>query len=427
MTDTRPIVITARSLFDGTGAVTVRDVAVLIIGERIAEVGPRASIRVPDEAEVIDLGERVLLPGLIDAHTHFYTAGMDNVVMRSVEPAARKLIRGVIGAADMLHAGFTGTRDLGNRDSVHIKRAIEEGEIPGPRMMVARMIITQTGGSPDPYWLPLDQVRATDYRCRIADGVEEVRLAAREQIREGADFLKIMTSGGAGSRTSLADTYHYSLAEISVVVEEGHKNGMRVAAHALGGPAILNAVRAGVDSIEHGHHASDASLDLMKEHDVVFVPTLSVVKLFATAFAGQQGTERARDAYESARLVVRAAKARGVRIAAGTDYGGFKINRLGAGNVIEVEELVSAGLTPAEALVAATKRGAEAMAMDSDIGTVEKGKLADLIATDADPLADISALRKVSFVMKGGSIVRDENAGKSATKNAAINGQRGSR
>lgn len=397
----RQTAIYADRLLDGTGSPPVQNAAILLAGDRIVAVGPRASVKVPADATVVDLGARTLLPGLIDAHVHFYTAGVDNVQLRAIEPATRKTIRGVVGAAELLAAGYTSVRDMGYADSVHIKQAIEAGEIPGPRMLTPGRIIVQTGGSPDPYWLPLGFVREFDYRCRIADGADEIRRAAREQIRNGADFIKVMTSSGLADRLPIPGSYHYTLEELRAVAEEAHKVGLRLAAHAVSGPAIRNAVLAGAQTIEHGHYADDEALDAMAKGGVIFVPTLAVVRAFLKLSA------KAEAAFANALDVVRKARERGVRIAAGSDFGGLPITRLGQNNKQECELLVEAGLSPAEVIEATTRGGAEAMGQADLVGTLEAGKLADIVATPADPLTAISGLRQIDFVMKGGTVVRD--------------------
>ena len=233
--------------------------------------------------------------------------------------------------------------------------------------------------------------------------MDEVRRAAREQIREGADFLKVMTSGGLGERHGIEDTYHYTLGELEAAVEEAQKRGLRVAAHAVGAPAVKNAIRAGARTIEHGSYADDEGLDLMAERDVVYVPTLAVMAAYGPGLKNP-AAERA---LEATRIRVQGARTRGIRIAAGSDFGGVPLSRLGTNNFAEVEQLVIAGLTPAEVIVSLTKHGAAALARENDIGTVEPGKLADLVATPADPLHDIGALRAIDVVIKGGSIVAD--------------------
>lgn len=396
--------ITANRLLSGTGDSPVENAVVLVSDGRISAAGSRANIPIPANAQIIDLGKRTLLPGLIDAHVHFYTAGVDSMILRSIEPSPRKLIRAVGEAARLLQAGFTATRDMGYGDAVYLKQAIEAGEIPGPRMATPRYMIVQTGGSPDPHWLPREFVDQFDYRCRLADGIAEVQQAAREQLRGGADFLKIMASGGLGERHGLKDTYHYTLDELKAIVEEGHKLGVRVAAHAIGAPAVKNAVLAGVDTIEHGSYVDDEALDLMAEHDVIFIPTLGIMQAFAAGPAGIS-RDRAQEVLDEGMARVSQAGDRGIRIAAGTDFGGVPLTKHG-NNAIEAELLVEAGLSPTEALTAITLRGAQAMGREAEFGSVEVGKLADLVATGVDPHSDIRALQAVDFVMKGGQVVR---------------------
>lgn len=405
--------IKAARLVDGNGGAPLERPVVLVDGERITAVGPEATVTVPPGAEVIDLGDRTLLPGLIDAHTHFYTSNKNDWVLRSIEPAQRKLIRAVGDVKKLLHNGFTAVRELGNLDSVYLKQAIEEGDIPGPRMAVARMIIVQTGGSPDPYWLPVEWVEKYDYRCRLADGIDEVRKAAREQIRGGADFLKVMTSSGLNDRGDFRKTYHFTPGELEAAVEEAEKAGTFVAAHAVSARAAKNAARAGAATIEHGSFLDQEAVELMAQHDVIYVPTLSIQHAVAVSNAGGAMADtvaKTKEGMEARRQSVRLAKEAGVRIAAGTDFGGIPLTAHGP-NALEAELLVSAGLSNGEAIVSATLHSAAAMGRAADLGTVEAGKYADLIGVDTNPLEDITALRNVSFVMKGGTVVRSGPAG----------------
>lgn len=408
------LALTADNLVDGTGAKPLHHAVVIVRDGRIDTVGTRDNVKVPEGMPTIDLGASTLIPGLIDAHTHWYTAGSDDFVQRSIEPSARKLIRATVAAKDLLHAGFTAARDMGYQDTIYLKQAIEEGEIEGPRLTTPVRMIVQTGGSPDPWWLPLDTVRSHDYRCRIADGEAEVRLAAREQIRAGADFLKIMASGGLGERLSLENSYHYSKVELEAIVEEGHKVGLMVAAHAIGAPAVKITVRAGVDTVEHGSYLDQEAAELMVEHDVVFVPTLSVLHSFANP--GPQSRlstgarDKARAAFEAGLNAVAIAREAGVRIAAGTDWGGTTLTRHG-GNVLEAELLVQAGMTHDEALRAMTSVAADAIGRGAEMGTLTKGKLADMAASPGNPSNSINHLRDITFVMKGGRIVRDGRNG----------------
>jgi imidazolonepropionase-like amidohydrolase len=381
----------------------------MIEGARITSVGIQGQIPIEPGTDMIDLGPKVLLPGLIDAHIHLYRAGTDNLVLRSIEPPERKLIRGVADAKQLLYAGFTAARDMGFRDSVHIKRAIEEGDIEGPRLVTPGRMIVQTGGSPDPFWLPLEWVEEYDYRCRIADGVDEVRRAVREQIRSGADFVKVMASGGLTTRGRGQRAFDYSAGELQVVVEEARKAGLMVAAHALGSTAVANAVNAGADTIEHGGSIDDPTLELMAKRDVVFVPTLALTHAIArrphsTQFDAAVRT-RAEEGYEQTALTVGKAHSLGIRIAAGTDFGGLPVSTHGT-NAVEARLLVDAGLTPAEAISSITEHAAEALGLRDEIGTVEVGKYADLVAVTVNPLEDIESLvSHVAFVMKGGKAI----------------------
>lgn len=401
--------ITAAAMIPVPGGASVPNPVVCVEGERIKTIGTRDGVEIPAGANTLDLGSRTIFPGLIDAHTHCGVSSSTGGVARSLEPTQRKLIRAVRSLETLLEAGVTATRDFGYDGAIHLRDAIQAGEIIGPRMVCPHMMITQTGGSPDPYWLPRDFVLKHDYRVCLADGVDAVIKASRRQIRAGADFLKIMASGGLGDRHGLEKSYHYTLPELEAIVEEGHKLGLRVAAHAVGAEAVKNCVRAGVDTVEHGSLLDDEAIDMLAASSVIFVPTLMIIDAFANADESFKvdavaRSNAARSLDKAMDGVGRALRA-GVRIAAGTDSGSLPIAPAGR-NWREAELLVAAGMSSPEALEAITVTSAEAMGRQDSLGTLEVGKYADIVGSEVNPLDDIAGLRSIDFVMKGGAVVR---------------------
>jgi imidazolonepropionase-like amidohydrolase len=390
-------------LFDGTGRVWPA-AAVHIQGERIAGVYERAPETLSPEEPVLDLAGKTIIPGLINCHTHLCLDGspdpsaawMRQTITKNVLVAAKHAER-------TLRAGITTVRDLGGMEYVDIalRDAINEGLIPGPRMKVSGKVICMTGGHG---WGP---------GGREADGPDEVRKAAREQLKAGADIIKIMATGGVMTFGVEPGSQQLNEDEMRAAVEEARKAGKLTASHAQGAAGIKAVVRAGVDSIEHGFYLDDEAIALMLERGTYFVPTLAALYhiLEAGTAAGipafmVEKSLRARDAQLAS--FERARKA-GIPIAAGND-GGTPFNT--ADNLpSELERLVENGMTPAEALLAATSVASRLLRMEAEIGTIEAGKRADLVVLDGDPLADIRSVRKVRMVFKDGSIVHDQRGG----------------
>ena len=381
-------------LIDGTGRVW-ESAAIRIEGERIAAV---AHAVVPSLAEeTLDLAGKTVIPGLINCHTHLCLDG-------SPDPGAawagRSLTENALVAAmhaeATLRAGITTVRDLGGREGVDLglKKAINAGLIQGPRMLVSGKLLCMTGGHG--YLMG-----------REVDSPDEARKGAREQLKAGVDVIKLMATGGVMTLGVEPGSAQLTCEEMRAAVEEAKKAGKLTASHAQGTTGIKNAVRAGIDSIEHGFYLDAEAIDMMLERGTFFVPTLAA--LYHIIQAGPDSgipafmiekSKRATDAQiESFRRAVEA----GVSIAAGND-GGTPFN-LSDNLVSELERMVVAGMSPAEALATANGNAAELLHMADQIGTVEQGKLADLLVLDADPLVDISALRQVYVVIKAGQPV----------------------
>jgi len=370
---------------------------VLIEGNKIVGI-----VDTPAPGYVVrDLGDVTLLPGLIDAHTHLMASADDGYEhMLLTMSQARRALEGAGNARRTLMAGFTTVRDVENEGSgyadVDLRDAIEAGVVEGPRMRVATRAIAAVGQY-FPFGISPDLVDFPQ-GAQMVSGVDEARRAVREQIGHGADLIKVY-----------ADWSFPTLEpeELRAIVEEAHKEGRRVAAHATTPQGIANAVKAGVDSIEHAFNADKASLQLMREHNTWFVPTLGP---FANGVArlppGEERT-KAQQRLDGLDANLRYAKQLGIRIGAGYDPGERALHGT---NARELIAMGAAGLTNAEVLRAATLSNATLMGMDDRIGSIEAGKLADLVAVRGNPLDDLHALQQVVFVMKDGAIVRDDVA-----------------
>lgn len=398
------------AVIDGTGAPAIPDGAVLVEGDRITSVGPASQVSPPQGAEVIDLQGKTILPGFMDVHVHLLGVEHFSLPDLLLTPVELSAIRCVPGLRRMVEAGYTTIRDVGSSVAVHLRNAVAEGTLPGPRILAARAIISQTGGHADVHSFPMDWVMAHAF-FRLADGADECRKAVREQFREGADLIKICTTGGVLSERDHPHQSQYTLTEVEAMVDEAHRLEMRVAAHAHGAEGVKTALRGGVDTIEHGTYVDDEGIDLLLERKVTLVPTLAIVHKIVTE-GKEMGVpdyaiDKAKEAEDFQLSNFQKAYKAGVPFAVGTDFAGGIGLRFGD-NSTEIERLVYAGVPPLEALSAASLGGARAIGWEDRLGTLEAGKIADVIALDADPTGDITAVRKVSFIMQGGLLrVRD--------------------
>jgi imidazolonepropionase-like amidohydrolase len=406
MKEGRIIAITDGTLFDGTGSPPVKKATVLVEGEKILDVG--RGIDIPGDAEIVEASGKTVMPGLVDAHVHLCINGDPNILsLIQYSPGLIQLMA-AHNALKTLEGGYTTVRDMGAPMgfAISLKQAIERGIARGPRIVTSGMVISQTGGHAD-FYLP-SGVRFGNM-SRIADGPHETRKAAREQLREGADWLKICSSGGVMSPADPVDTRQFTLDEIEAVVDEAAAVGRSVASHAHGTTGIKNAVRAGVRSIEHGTMMDEEAVSLMAEKEVFHVPTLiasrNIVEYGRKAGIPEYAVAKAEEIAQYPPKSMMLSHRAGVKVAVGTDAG-TPFNRHGS-NAKELELMVEAGFTTSEALVAATKVGAEAVGYGGLTGTVERGKWADIILVDGDPLRDIKVLQdksKITLVMKGGVI-----------------------
>ncbi len=404
------LVIVADRLIDGTGRDPIERAAILIEDGRIAEVGERSSVRIPDDAEVLEDDDLTLLPGFMDMHVHLATSGT-NLVRFLMTPPSLALLESVPNCARTLAAGVTTVRDAGNTP-VGVRLASEAGYFPAPRMELAIGLLSQTGGHGDD-WMPCGAHLWADIDVPhpVVDGVDGMRRKVREVLRAGADWIKLCTSGGVLSPGDLPDHAQFSIDEIRVAVEEAAVVGKRVMAHAMSPAGIRNALIAGVTSIEHGCLLDEAGIALMKEKGAFLVPTLVAPgDVVAGAKAGGGGlppemVEKAERVGALHRAAVSAAIAAGVKVAMGTDAAVGPHGK----NLRELGMMVRCGMTPMQAIVASTRVPAELLRR-SDVGTLQAGKIADVVGVRGDPLENIDRLAdpgQIRLVIKDGRVAFD--------------------
>lgn len=402
------IVVKAARLLDVRKGSYVENAAVLVEGDRIKEAGTVMAVlpHAPKDAKIINLGNATLLPGLIDCHTHLmarFSGGDDDYLLGlATKSQATRALEGAADARVTLLAGFTTVRDVENEGSgysdVALRDAIQQGLVEGPRMQVATRAIAAVGQY-NPFGVSPD---LPDFPtgAQMVSGVEEARRAVREQIGHGADLIKVYADWRYPTLT---------VEEMRVIVEEAHKAGRKVAAHATTAEGIKNALNAGVDSIEHGHGADKEAIDLMKAKGVFLVPTVGVLDELAEKFKNAPMPPERRKRFdavvEGTYGEIRMAMQAGVKIADGFDP---SEEGLHGKNAEELAAMVKRGLPPVEAIRAATLNAAELLGWTGRVGVVEPGAYADLIAVDGDPVADIAVLQQMKWVMKGGLVVKGE-------------------
>lgn len=402
--------ITGATLIDGTGSPPLPDAAVLVSDDgRIDAVGPRAAVAAPAGTQVIDGTGMTLLPGLIDCHDHLNSFTYDLISRWGfAEAASLRILRVAKVMEETLLTGYTTVRDCGWLDA-GFKQAVEDGLIPGPRVLVATSPISPSHGlaertSGSGHWPPVS--RDPLLPPGIADGPDPVRAKVREMVRVGADLIKVFQTGW-GQPTHGSKDIAYTREELDALVSEARIHGKKVASHAVGGAGLRMSIEAGVDSIEHGSYLAEDPelLNMMADKGIFFVPTFAVFTFHATVGTPHAQFE-ARDFRQRHIESVQKALVAGVKVVAGTDAGGWEHGN----NAQELECLVEAGMTPMQALVAGTGWAAECCGLEKQVGTVEAGKFADLVVVDGDPLRDIKMLQdntKIKLVMKEGKLYRD--------------------
>jgi len=409
------IVIKAARMWDGGSDTVVTPGVVVVSGGRIQAAGPTAQI--PAGAEVVDLGDATLLPGFMDAHVHLSGEGVDDWKQRYIEsqqkPIAEQALDATVYARKTLLTGFTTVRDLGSNDQIDVglRNAIRRGVIPGPRMLVSVHALGATGGHCDESGHRQGLFPETGVAQGIANSPWEMRAAVRLNHKYGADVIKVCATGGVLSLTDAVDTPQLTQEELNAMVDEAHALRLHAAAHAHGAEGAKRAIRAGIDSIEHGTFLDDEALDLMKQRGTYLVPTLMAAKGLRESMARGATLpppilEKARVAAAALDATVRKAIQKGVKIALGTDAAVYPHGR----NAEEFGELVRLGMKPVDALRAATSIDAELLGVADRLGTLEAGKIADVVATPGDPTKDIQVTQQVFFVMKDGVVYRNDRS-----------------
>src|SRR5947207_2367164 len=410
------IVLKAARLFDGKSKTLAQNGVVIIQGNKIVDAG--SNLLAPTDAQVIDLGDATLSPGFMDGHTHLTLDFSGNYNERRLKEVdlnvSEQAILATRYARATIEAGFTTVRDLGSRFvgskefvDVALRNSINKGVIVGPRMLVATYGIGATGGHFDPTSGFRDMLfgHEPDFSQGIADGPDAIRQAVRFEVKNGADVIKAAVSGGVLSLADEVDTPQLTPAEMAALVDESHRLRKKVAVHCHGDQAAKEAIEAGVDSIEHGSFMKPETLTRMKNKGTFLTPTLMATEWIMSKIDNYPSAlqAKAKAAGAARSEMFRNAVKMGVRISFGTDAAVFPHGQ----NAKEFKLMVDLGMTPIDALKSATANDAELLGLVQKVGTLEKGKLADIVAVPGDPTADITATERVSFVMKEGKIIRN--------------------
>jgi len=403
-------------LIDGTGAEPIEKATVIIEDSKIKAVGK--DIEVPRGAKVIDATGKTVMPGLIDSHVHIFGGKTNDFHLeRIIRPAELALIKAIYDARDLLAAGFTMAKDCGGKNAVFLKKAVAEGPLSGlPRIVAAGYFLSQTFGHGDTHYFPPEYVDARTSRHSTADsllcdGVDECIKATRYALRFGADFIKVMTTGGVVSERDKPSDVQFNLDEVKAIVQTAAQVGKFVTTHCQNSRGSKISILGGIKTIEHANETSDEIIAMAEEHGTIFVSTLSPIR--ATIDHGVEVgmqpwiLEKAKTQWELQLDSYKRIHKSGATLASATDYSGTPLMPLGK-NAIELELLVKyCDFTPMGAIVAATKNGAMACFMGDKTGTIESGKFADIIIVDGNPLADIKLLqdvKKIKMVMLEGKV-----------------------
>ncbi len=399
----QPIVLRAARLLDIKTGRILKPGEVLVQGERIVEAG--TSVKHPAGAEVIDLGDRTLLPGLIDAHVHLFLHPGAEDLQTVQESVPQRTIGALLAARDDLMGGFTAERDMGTEGAgsadTAVRDAIDAGRIPGPRLRISGNAISVLGGHEDAIGYNPEQrvLPNADY----ANNADELIAVMRRQLKEGADFIKIYETGADSVRDGKFHTpYQYTEAELESAVREAARQGRKVAVHAIGEPGTLYAAQAGVASIDHAYQLSDETMRLMREKQIPAVPTFAISEYSADHESTPEFAARERSEIDLHVQEFKKQLAAGVPMAVGSDVGPFPHGT----QAVELELMVRYGMKPLAVLQADLINGAKVLGWEEQIGELKTGYFADVIAVPGNPLEDITAVEHVNFVMKGGKVVR---------------------
>jgi imidazolonepropionase-like amidohydrolase len=403
----RHVVIHAGRVLDVKTGNTLTGQAIVIEGDKIVSVGPASAAKAPADAEIIDLPNATVLPGLIDAHTHL-TFDVNSVGYASLGISVpREALIGAKNARVTLLAGFTTVRNVGasGYSDVALRDAINDGDVPGPRMLVSGPALGITGGHCDENLLPFE----FHYQAEgVADGIEAVQHKVREVIKYGADVIKICATGGVMSKGDDPNASQYTLEEMKAIVAEAHRLGRKVAAHAHGAEGVRWASIAGVDSIEHGHLMDSESIATIKKNGTYLVPTLYLMdwnrENLAKRNAPDYVVKKMQLVMGHGESIMKEAFAAGLKVGLGTDAAVYPHGL----NAHELGVYVRLGMTPLQAIQTATVNDADLLGWSNKVGTIEAGKWADIVAVDGDPLKDVTTLEHVKFVMKGGEVFKNE-------------------
>lgn len=409
------IALKAARMFDGRSNALVQNAVIIIQGDKIVDAG--SNLLIPAGAQVVDLGDATLSPGFMDAHTHLtldYSSDYNLRRLKEVDlNVSEQAIIATAHARATVEAGFTTVRDLGSRFvgsrefvDVALRNSINKGVIVGPRMLVATKGIGATSGHFDPTSGFRDFLfaREPDYTDGITHGPDEIRKAVRFEVKNGADVIKAAVSGGVLSLADEVDTPQLTPAEMAALVDESHRLRKKVAVHCHGDQAAHEAIEAGVDSIEHGSFMKPETLTMMKRKGTFLTPTLMAAEWIMSKLENYPPAlqAKAKAAAAARSEMFRNALKLGIKISFGTDAAVFPHGQ----NAKEFKLMVDLGMTPIDALKSATANDAELLGIGQKVGTLEKGKLADVIAMPGDPTSDITATERVLFVMKEGKIIR---------------------
>jgi imidazolonepropionase-like amidohydrolase len=395
--------IRAGKMFDAKAGKMVENQVILVHDDQIQQVG--SNLPIPQGAKVIDLSKATVMHGFIDAHVHLTMAAGHSGPAGLTVSVPRSALIGARNARVTLMAGFTTVRNLGAEgfSDVALRDAINDGDVIGPRMQVSGPMISITGGHGDNSILPFEYHATGD---GVADGPDEVRHRVRENIKYGADVIKFAASGGTMSKGDNPLLEAYSPEEMQILISEAHRQGRKVATHAHSALAIKDAVRAGVDSVEHGIFLDDEGIALMKQHGTYLVPTAFPLFWYMDNMASMHLPKYTEDKIKVILPIGKASMSnafkQGVKVALGTDAGVYPHGLNGG----EFWAMVKLGLTPTQALQAGTVNAADLMGWTDQVGSIEPGKFADIVAVNGDPMADISILEHVDFVMKGGVVYK---------------------